>query len=70
MVKAKFIVTSVTSFKDQAKVALTAVTSGGGNEDWSKYTPAGAIEMTITNMDAAARFKPGVSYHVTFVEAA
>ncbi len=44
-------------------VALTPV-SGPGNEDWSKYTPSGSLEMQIDNQPALAQFEIGQDYLV------
>ena len=41
----------------------------GGNEDWSKYTPAGDISMMITNPVAVAAFSLGAKYFVDFTPA-
>jgi hypothetical protein len=43
--------------------------TGPGNEEWSKYTPAGKLEMTITNPDAISQFKVGEYYFVDFTPA-
>lgn len=70
-VTAKFRVTSINYF-DQSPgdpirvVTLNAVTTGKGNEAWSKYTPNGKIEMTITNPEATLAL--GCEYFVTFTD--
>lgn len=38
------------------------------NHEWSKYTPAGYIELTITNPAAFERFEAGKTYLLTFEE--
>jgi hypothetical protein len=43
--------------------------NGQDNKDWSKWTPAGEIKMTITNPPAAAGFQPGADYMITFARA-
>lgn len=70
-VKAKFEVESVTAYRgDQVNVTLRACTTGSEeNKDWSKYTPNGKIEMTITNPDASAQFQPGHEFYITFEHA-
>lgn len=37
-----------------------------GNRDWSKYTPQGALEMTVTNSSAIAAFEIGKCYYLDF----
>lgn len=32
------------------------------NKEWSKYTPAGKLQMTITNPDVEGYFVPGKEY--------
>lgn len=64
---------SVTSFKGGvAEVALVPVTTGAGNESWSRWTPSGSMKMTVTVPETAKAFEPGREYMVTFepVEAA
>ena len=48
-----------------AQVTLNAVTSEG-NEDWSQFTPAGEITMTIRNKAAADQFVVGRNMILTF----
>lgn len=38
----------------------------GSNKDWSKWTPQGKLEMTVTNPDAVAAFELGKSYYLDF----
>lgn len=45
------------------QVALHPV-YGPANEPWSKYTPSGRLEMTITNPLAHGAFVPGKSYYL------
>lgn len=42
---------------------------GAGNEQWSRYTPSGSLNMVITNPDACAAFEIGKDYLVTFESA-
>ena len=51
--------------KTQESVKLSAV-GGPENENWSKWTPSGSIEMTITNPAALDQFKVGGHVMVTF----
>ena len=37
---------------------------GKDNESWSKYTPSGKIEMSVTNAAAIALFEPGKAYFI------
>ncbi len=39
---------------------------GPGNEEWSKATPAGSVELTITNPAALSFFVLGGEYVATF----
>lgn len=39
------------------------------NHIFSKHTPTGKLEMTITNEPAAKFFKPGMCYYLDFTEA-
>lgn len=68
-VRAKFFIAEVTSTtygktEPINKVVLRAATSAGGNEEWSKATPVGTIEMTITNDAAFDQFKGHVGEDV------
>lgn len=76
-VRAKFVATSVRQHPTAgqgdrfAQVTLTAVwNDGSGNESWSKATPAGQIQMTISNPDALQAFEEGKEYFVDFTPAA
>ncbi len=42
--------------------------SGPGNEEWSKFTPSGRLEMQITNPAALEQFHLGKFYFLTFEE--
>jgi hypothetical protein len=50
---------------EQERVVLQPV-AGPGNETWSKWTPSGKLEMTITNPEAVAQFEVGKDYFVDF----
>lgn len=39
--------------------------SGGGNEDWAKWTPCGTLHITIDNPDAQ-KFEVGKEYYLDF----
>lgn len=36
------------------------------NFEWSKYTPSGSIELSVTNPDAFSKFEVGREYLLTF----
>lgn len=42
---------------------------GTSNAEWSKYTPAGYLEMTITNPIAFEQFIEGHEYLISFQDA-
>ena len=37
---------------------------GKGNEEWSKWTPSGKLEITITNPNIFGKFVPGKDYYL------
>lgn len=43
---------------------------GADNKDWSKWTPSGSLNMTITNPVAFNWFEEGKEYYLDFTEAA
>lgn len=66
-VKAKFRVVSITDHGNDIKqVKFDAAVAGEENKDWSKWTPAGQIDMQITNPAAHSQFEVGKSYFLTF----
>jgi len=38
------------------------------NKEWSRWTPSGELQMTVTNPDAFNQFKLGVCYYVDLNE--
>lgn len=75
-VRAKFLCTSIRHLYTGANsdrpaiVELSAVWGDGkGNESWSKATPQGKVEMTITNPGAIDAFELGKSYFMDFTPA-
>ncbi|MBC7847253.1 MAG: hypothetical protein H7Y10_12250 [Flavobacterium sp.] len=69
-VRAKFVCESVTNYEHSKTAKLRAVYgTAEENADFTKYTPNGSIEVSITN-DAPANgvFVPGKSYFVDFTE--
>jgi hypothetical protein len=68
-VVAKFYVASITehaSSKGQKQIALSPVSRGEENKEWSKWTPNGRIELNILNEKAAEQFVLGEEYLITF----
>lgn len=68
MIRAKFRCTSVTEHEgiDKTKqYVFVAATDGEENKSWSKWTPSGKLEMSVTNPDAQ-KFEPGKSYYLDF----
>lgn len=66
-VRAKFRVVSVEDTGETKHVKLIAAT-GPGNESWSRWTPAGTIQMSITNPAASSQFKPGDDFELEFTK--
>lgn len=73
MVKAKFHCHSISNmdWNEPAKIVRFHPVYGGGdeNQEWSKYTPSGYLEMTITNPAAFEQFEEGAEYYITFTRA-
>jgi hypothetical protein len=68
--RAKFRCESVTQFVAQENVELRPVTQGSlENNSFSKYTPAGKLEMCITNPGAIGFFQPGKEYYLDITPA-
>lgn len=73
MVTAKFRCTSKATVQSEGASEPTVVVKfypahGKGNEEWSKWTPSGNLEMYITNPGAHSQFTPGKEYLLTFEE--
>ncbi|MET3527282.1 hypothetical protein [Phenylobacterium koreense] len=52
---------------DCANIILSPVYGDGSdNAAWSKWTPNGKLEMTVTNPAAIAQFELGKSYYLDF----
>ena len=49
------------------RIKLTAVL-GPENEPWSKWTPAGVLDITVTNPDAFGRLRQDQEVYVDLVE--
>ena len=70
-VSAKFVVSSVCLTKDSRQIRLSpnyGTTENPKNAEWSRWTPSGAIDMTITNPDAWPLFEYGTELTVLFQE--
>jgi hypothetical protein len=74
-VRAKFFVTDIQlpptpGSEPYAVVFMQPVfgTYGDGkvNESWSKYTPSGQLQMSITNPAAIDKFEKGKAYYIDF----
>lgn len=50
----------------QVNVTLQPIYDEGANSQWSKYTPSGELQMTITNPEAYNQFVLGKAYLLTF----
>jgi quercetin dioxygenase-like cupin family protein len=66
-VAAKFKVDSITLHEGMRGIRMSAV-HGAPNESWSKWTPSGQLEFTITNPEAFTQFEVGKAYLLTFEE--
>lgn len=51
---------------DSLNIVANPVTGKGGdeNKDYSKWTPSGKLELSITNPDCFEFFKPGAEIYV------
>lgn len=56
-VRARFFLQSITENMGGFQVVLQPVTRSTDDNKWSKYTPSGRLEMSITNEDAMPFFK-------------
>ena len=67
-VRAKFKVESVTLHTFGEIIKMNAVCYDGTEENasFSKYTPTGSYEMTVTNEALFGHFKPGEDYYLDF----
>lgn len=56
MFRCKFKVEEVTRFENSRRLKLVATNKvDGDNKDWSKWTPSGHLEISVTNVDAFPR---------------
>jgi len=67
MVRAKFKCVSVTNSDTEGgkRYFFDAAVEGEENKSWSKWTPSGRLEVTITNPDAQ-KFEAGKCYYLDF----
>lgn len=58
---------------DAGKVTQDQITLapvyGDENKPWSKYTPCGQLQLTITNPDVIGSFTPGQAYFIDITPA-
>lgn len=70
MIRAKMVCSAIT--KDASgneSVTLYPVTSGSDeNKQWSKWTPGGQLQLSISNPDAQGKFTPAKEYFVDVSE--
>ncbi len=62
---------TITQYSAQETIQLMAVTSSDDdcvNKEWSKHTPSGKLEFSVTNERVIGNFEPGKKYIVTIVE--
>jgi hypothetical protein len=65
--RAKVSVSFVTQFDGSEQIQMKPVTNGSPEDNtFSKYTPAGVMELTITNPDLLGKFAPGDKMYVDF----
>ena len=69
-VRAKFKVSAVTAMEHSTVVKLGAVCADEvpENQRYHKHTPAGSLEITVTNPAAANQFAPGKVFYLDFTE--
>lgn len=75
MVRAKFFVSEIKHAGTPGTDPFATITllpvfgsygDGKDNESWSKYTPSGKIEMSVTNPKAIDQFEIGKAYYIDF----
>lgn len=67
-VSARFKVDGIANGGTEAEpnkiITMSPVTSGVGNESYSKWTPSGSLSMLITNPGAFSQFELGKEYDI------
>lgn len=67
--RCKFRCASVTPEADGFYICLYPVTGGSTeNDQFFQYTPAGRLDLSIVNPDAAQMFEPGKTYYIDISE--
>lgn len=71
MMRAKFQVRSVTKMEGgNEQVKMSAVTNGTPEDNtYSKFTPGGSLEITISNPDLCGKINPGDKFYMDFTKA-
>ena len=73
MITAKFRCSSVEIRDSSPNVEIVKLApvyaENGPNKEWSKWTPSGSLEMTISNPDAQGQIKAGGEYMIQISEA-
>lgn len=71
MVRAKFIVTSITRYGgEMTQIKLSPVMSGcEENKSFAKYTPSGEISLSVSVPETAKLFDIDKEFYVDFTEA-
>jgi len=73
MVRAKFRLSSVTTYSDTSskKLIFTAISDSSipENAAFTKYTPNGQLEMHVDNPSALEKFEVGKYYYLDFTPA-
>lgn len=68
--RAKFKLDTMDKHDDYCNVTMHAITEqDGDNEEFWKYTPAGQLQMTITNPAAYDKLELGQTYYLDFTKA-
>lgn len=65
----RFRCDSVSKYANHEVISLHALTHKE-NEEWSKWTPAGKLEITVSNPIVFGTFVPGKDYYLNITEAA
>jgi hypothetical protein len=76
--RAKMRITKITRFDQSEMLELTAVAKSGaynadGNDEdntYAKFSPSGAIQLTVANPALLGKFNPGEAYYIDFTPVA
>lgn len=64
-VRCKFSCEKVERYASQENITLNAVTDGNAEDNsYSKYTPSGKLELSVTNEAVFGFFQPGKKYYL------